>query len=223
MPTDQRHRLSEQDRANLTATCSVCGPGVEIMRKGKYGLACREGDRAAKRRYKQSHPERVRQDKRRPASRHRLAKRDGSRDICSVCGPVDPVVLGRGYGCPNRAAELGWKKFAETPAARCECGVYLDRAGKCPSCDTRENWDLGYAIKLQEHRERRDLEVMAWRVDLGDFAEDDHLLGYGFHDGETPLPQASESAVQGWKTIGRPDEFKGVRPEYAKLYGAGRR
>ena len=203
----ETHRLSEQDREKLTATCSVCGPAVEIMRKGKYGLACREGDREAKRRYRAANPQRVRASKRRPASKHRLEKRDGSPDTCAVCGPVTPVVVGRGYGCPNRAKELGWKTFALEPQPACPiCHTYLDRFGSCAKCDD----DLS------------DLDDMWIPVESRRYVAP---VGEGFSIQEWPseLSEEIESAVPGWKTLGSAEPWHGVKPEYAALYGSGKR
>lgn len=220
----ETHRLSEKNKAALKATCSVCGPGVDIKRNGKYGFVCIAGRRQANKRYRAAHPERVRQMKRRPPSEHRLVKRDGSPDECKVCGPVTPVVWGRGWCCPKRALELGRTEFPEAPAPRCSVCVskFLDAAGECPECDSRENTDLGYALMLLEKR-YRDNDV---NPDFMAYLEEVDNPGFSVVSGETPLPESSESVVPGWKTIGSPVSSAvgwSVRPEYAALHGSGSR
>lgn len=207
------HRLSEKDLEAMTATCATCGPGASIVRS-RNSHVCREGRREAKRRFKQAHPERVRQDKRRPPSKHRLTGRDGEPDLCAICGPVSPVVMGRGWMCPNRATELGWTQFAVTPQPKCPvCATYLDRFGACAHCD--DDWDIDSKFIPAESRRYQGADVASEYLEHG---------GFSIRSFESPLgDDLPESVVRNWKTIGRPDEFKGVRPEYAKLYGAGRR
>lgn len=205
------HKLTEKDVAALTATCSKCGPSTAIAKNGR-GWVCREGRREAVRRWRQAHPERARASTKRPVSKHRLEKRDGSPDTCALCGPVTPVVMGRGWGCPKRAEELGWKVFEEQPQPPClKCKGFLDRFGSCPKCDA----DMGMDDKWIPEESRRH-----WSRSRGEW---DTADGFSIRDYEAFLPDEPESVVPGWKTLGSLEPWTGVKPEYARLYGAGRK
>lgn len=208
-----KHSLTNKDKAALTADCSVCGTAVAIARNGKYGFVCREGRKAATRRYKQAHPDRVREQKNRPASKHRLTKRDGTPDTCAVCGPVEPKPMGRGYGCPNRAVELGWKVFPEAPQPRCLlCRTFLDRMGACPKCDD-DFTDLDEKYLPAESRPAQRL----YRPELG------WLEGFAILNVDAPYVLDERPADPSLKVIGSHEPWTGVKPEYAKLYGSGSR
>ena len=200
------HGLSSRDLALMTATCSVCGPDAKIARNGKRGFVCVIGRREAQRRWKKAHPEKARANKKRPPSAHRLTKRDGSPDICKVCGPVAPVPVGRGWGCPNRAKERGFTSFPAEPQPACPiCRTYLDRFGSCAKCDD----DLS------------DLDDMWIPVEsrryMAPVAE-----GFSIQEWPSELLDENESAVPGWKTLGSAEPWRGVKPEYAALFGAGK-
>ena len=207
------HTLTDKDTSALTAVCSDCGPSTPIARNGR-AYVCREGRREAQRRFRAAHPERVRQSKRRPPSKHRLTKRDGTPDTCAMCGPVTPVVIGRGYGCPNRAAERNIKVFAEAPQPACPiCRTYLDRFGSCAKCDD----DLSDLEAAHMPREAR-------RHNGVDMASQFLAAGFSITSWENPLPSDEERpAVHGWKTLGSSEPVHPVRPEYASLYGSGSR
>lgn len=210
------HRLSEKDKSALVATCSECGPGTPIARNGKYGFVCREARRQAQRRSNANNPAKARERRRRPASKHRLVKRDGTPDVCRVCGPVTPVVMGRGYGCPNRATELGWKVFAEAPQPKCAtCRAFLTYAGECLRCSNEANVDdIFVPVESRRH------VGSAYAMELMEHG------GFSFVEHDPLMPAENESAVFGWKTLGSFEPVgsrPAVRPEYAKLYGSGKR
>lgn len=103
------HSLTNKDKAELKATCSVCGPEVPIRRNGKYGFVCLEARREKSRRYKQNNPAKVKATKAASnPSTHRLTLRNGDLDTCAVCGEVQPVAWGRGWMCPTIPEEKGW-------------------------------------------------------------------------------------------------------------------
>lgn len=208
-----KHSLTEKDKKALVATCSVCGPGAKIRRRGKYGHACIVGDREAKRRYKQAHPERAARQSR-GISSHSLARRDGTDTGCAVCGPVTPIKWRRGFMCPNRAMELGWKPDAK-PAPRCEtCDSWLRADNGCTFCERS-------ALRPLPRSLERELAAAGMHVEFE----------------PTVLSDEIENAVPGWRTLGNnsprigfahyADEWAGkpkyIRPEYAALYGSGRR
>lgn len=117
-----QHRLSNVDLTAMTADCEVCGE-VELEKKGKRGVRCKEAGRELRRRYKQ------RNSPTSGPSRHSL--HGGT--TCPVCGPVEPVPWGRGFMCPNRALELGWRP-ADAISPRCHrCDTFLI-AGVCQFC-----------------------------------------------------------------------------------------
>lgn len=208
------HKLTDRNTEALTATCSDCGPSTPIARNGR-AYVCREGRREATRRFRAAHPERVRQSKRRPPSKHRLTLRTGEPDTCAVCGPVTPKPMGRGFGCPNRAKEMGWNVFAEAPQPACPvCRTYLDRYGSCAKCDDDLS-DLETAHLPAEAR-RRTTDITSQFLEAG----------FSITSWELPLPADEERpAVHGWKTLGStaPVNEHKVRPEYAALYGSGSR
>ena len=206
------HSLTEHDHAGLTAKCSVCGPATRIAKNGKYGYVCVTARREAKRRWRAAHPAKSRADKNRPPSKHRLEKRDGSPDTCKICGPVTPVVIGRGWGCPNRAKEMGRTSFPAEPQPRCPiCRTYLDRFGGCAKCDDDLS-DLETAFIPNESR----------RAPIATLADEYERNGFTIQSFEPWLNDEPESAVKGWKTLGSAEPWKGVRPEYAALFGAGK-
>lgn len=209
------HRLTNRDEHALTATCSACGPDAAIARNGRQGWVCREGRREARRRYRAAHPERAKAAAK-GKSRHRLERRDGSPDVCRLCGPVTPVPMGRGWGCPKRASELGWKVFAEAPQPAClVCRTWLDRFGSCAKCDAEADVDGLFIPDESRLRSRGRADVSDWL-----------LNGYTVSEGEPPLSDGNESVVPGWKTLGSFEPVgsrPAVRPEYAKLYGSGKR
>lgn len=207
----RKHRLTEKDLAALKATCSACGPSTPIAKNGR-GWVCREGRREAVRRWTKNHPAKAREIRNRPPSKHRLEKRDGSPDKCAVCGPVEPVVMGRGYGCPNRAKELGWKVFALEPQPACPvCRTYLDRFGSCAKCDNEADVDDIWIPR--ESRRAPDAGLVGELI----------ANGFSFVEHDSFLPAGDESAVPGWKTLGSLEPWSGVKPAYAALYGAGRK
>lgn len=212
------HTLTNKDVTALTADCSVCGVGVQITGNGRKRYACAEARRLSQLRFRHSHPDRVRESKRRPPSAHRLTKRDGSADTCAVCGPVEPKPMGRGYGCPNRAKELGKTQFAAAPQPRCPlCRTYLDRLGSCAKCDDDLS-DLDAMFAPAESRSvRRDARL------LERYYED----GFSILDPNDPylLDSGYESVVDGWKTLGSdiPEKDGRVLDVYAVLYGSGSR
>ena len=121
MPT--KHKLSNKDLTTMTADCEVCGEKVELEKKGK-GYRCKNMGRELRRQYKQRNAE-----SRGGKSEHSL--HGGS--TCPLCGPVIPVPWGKGFMCPNRAKELGWKP-ADAIAPRCHrCDTFLI-SGTCPFC-----------------------------------------------------------------------------------------
>lgn len=209
-----KHSLTNKDTTTLVAECSVCGAGAGIAKAGR-GWVCREARREAQRTFRAAHPERVREWKRRPPSKHRLTKRDGSSDTCAICGPVEPVVVGRGYGCPNRAAERNIKVFPKAPQPKCLlCGsCYLDRFGACPKCDEPED-DSMYLPKESRGFRRLNAVASMWEE-----------AGFSIVDGESRLGADFESAVPGWKVIGSdiPERDGRVLDTYAVLYGSGSR
>ena len=202
----------------MTATCAVCGPSVQITGNGRNRYACAEARRLSQLAFRQAHPDRVRESKKRPPSAHRLTLRNGEPDTCAVCGPVEPKPMGRGYGCPNRAAELGKKQFALAPQPRCLlCRTYLDRLGSCAKCDD-DLADLDTEFLPAESRAaRRD------RKRIERFYED----GFSILDPSDPhlLDSGYESAVDGWTTLGAdiPEKDGKVLDAYAVLYGSGSR
>ena len=213
-----RHSLTDKDTAALTATCSICGPLSPITGNGKGRFACAEGRRLSQIRFRQAHPDRVREMKKRPPSKHRLEKRDGSPDTCSVCGPVTPRAVGRGWACPVREDELGRRPHADAPQPRCLlCRTFLDRYGACAKCDDDLS-DLDTAYMPKESRAAmRDFRQTAA------FYED----GFSILDPSNPylLDSGYESAVDGWTTLGSdiPEKDGKVLDAYAVLYGSGRR
>lgn len=103
------HSLTNKDKAELVADCSVCGPRVPIRLNGRYGIVCLEARRDHSRRWKQQNPEKVRVKKAAAnPSTHRLTLRNGELDTCVECGEVQPVRWGRGWMCPTIPAEKGW-------------------------------------------------------------------------------------------------------------------
>jgi hypothetical protein len=184
-----KHSLTNKDKAALTADCSVCGPAVPIRLNGRYGIVCLEARREKARRYKQAHPERVRQQKLAASpSPHRLDLRTGEADTCAVCGPVQPKAWGRGWICPTVISEKGWKVTQVAPQPKCStCATYLDRFGVCARCAADQvSW-----MPTEARAKKRHLEMVQPYVDAG----------FTIADFETQLP-AEESAVTGWKTLG---------------------
>jgi hypothetical protein len=120
--------------------------------------------------------------------------------------------MGRGYGCPTRAKELGWKVFAEKPQPACPiCRTFLDRFGACAQCDNEANVDDIF-IPRESRRYASSSRVLA--------------DGYSIVDHDSLLPADTESVVPGWKTLGSLDPVGSrptVRPDYAALYGSGQR
>lgn len=210
-----KHSLTNKDKVAMTADCSVCGTAVAIVKNSKYGFACRTARREALDRFKEAHPERVRQMKKRPPSKHRLTKRDGSPDTCAVCGPVQPVAVGRGYGCPVREKELGRKSHPAAPQPKCLlCSAhYLDRYGACPKCDEPIDEMQFLPKESRLGRRQRDLAAM-WEE-----------AGFTITDGESQLDSGYESVVPGWRTLGSdlPEKDGRVLDTYAVLYGSGSR
>lgn len=213
-----KHTLSEKDVAAMTATCAVCGPASPISGNGKNRFACAEGRRLSQIRFRKAHPDRVREMKKRPPSAHRLTKRDGSPDVCAVCGPVTPRAVGRGWACPVRDTELGRREHATSPQPRCPlCRTYLDRFGACAKCDDDlTDLDTMYA-PAESRRAQRDFRT------IQRFYES----GYSVLDVNNPelLDSGYESAVDGWTTLGSdiPEKDGKVLDAYAVLYGSGRR
>jgi len=104
-----KHSLTNKDKAELVADCSVCGPRVPIRLNGRYGIVCLEARRERSRSWKQRNPEKAKASRAAAnPSTHRLSLRNGEPDTCVVCGPVTPVKWGRGFMCPTIPAEKGW-------------------------------------------------------------------------------------------------------------------
>lgn len=202
------HRLTEKDPEALTATCSVCGPGSRIRRNGKRSFVCLTARRKAFRRWAKAHPDRARDSRSFNPSQHRLERRDGGPDVCAVCGPVEPKAWGRGWMCGKRFEELRWTSEQVEPAPKCgACEQRWLEDGKCPKCDAEPLAPL-------------DPLTVGW------------LEQHGFHVVE-------DSWLEGDRAVFRPDtgpyskyahladEWSGkekyVKPEYAKLYGSGRK
>jgi len=212
-----KHSLTNKDKAELVADCSVCGPRVPIRLNGRYGIVCLEARRAAGRNYKKAHPERVRQSKANAnPSTHRLEKRDGGPDSCSQCGDVQPQAWGRGWICPTIIKEKGWTVTQVAPQPQCStCNTYLDRRGACARC-AGDEWSW---MPTEARAKRRHLDATAPYI----------AAGYTIADFETQLPTDDQPAVAGWKTLGSTDPVVkngqgfSVRPEYAALYGSGSR
>jgi hypothetical protein len=119
-----QHTLTNRDDENLIADCEVCGKRVKTERRGKHQPRCKNAGREQRRRYKQRNVE----SKGGP-SKHAL---EGG-TTCPICGPVTPVPWGRGFMCPNRAKELGWKPPEEMEPRCHRCESFLI-AGVCPFC-----------------------------------------------------------------------------------------
>lgn len=188
-----KHSLTNKNRVDLVADCSVCGPGVPIKLNGPYGIRCVKGHREARRNYKLAHPERARSQKAAATgSAHRLEKRTGEMDTCSVCGPVKPTAWGRGWMCPTILKERGWAVIQTVPNPQCLiCKRYLDKYGACPSCDDDfKDLDARYMPA-----EARPMKKLMAQLDL---IPD----GFSITSSETPLPAETESVVPGWKTLG---------------------
>lgn len=202
--TTIRHSLTNRDEAALKATCSVCGPGADILLNGQRGFVCATAKREGRARYKQAHPDRAKENRRFKPSSHRLQSRKGGADICAICGPVESIAHGWGYMCPNRAKELGWKP-EEAPAPLCPTckSRHLDKMGACPLCDE----------PLPDYDRRR--PGQEW-----DPYDEFYEAGLSVRDDFADLEDEIETAVPGWKTLGFHDT--GVRPEYAALYGGSR-
>lgn len=214
-----KHRLTEKDKQALTATCSICGPGVKIRRNGKYGFACVVGKREALKRWALAHPEKARERRKHKPSPHRLKARDGGLDLCAICGAVNPVAWGRGWMCPNRARELNRRNTPASPTPKCpKClTLFLNAKGECPECDDRMATDLGYALMVDGYNRRREAASLPWVFDGDDY---ETRLGHGFTivDGETPLDDDYESVVPGWQTLGPPvDPSDKWYPKYVQL------
>ena len=104
-----KHSLTNKDKAELVADCSVCGPRVAIRLNGPYGIVCLEARREKSRSWKERNPEKVKAARTAAnPSTHRLTLRNGEPDTCVVCGDVQPVKWGRGYMCPTIPQEKGW-------------------------------------------------------------------------------------------------------------------
>jgi len=209
-----KHSLTNKDTTALVAECSVCGTGAGIAKAGR-GWVCREARREAQRAFRAAHPERVREWKKRPPSKHRLTKRDGTPDTCAICGPVTPVVMGRGWGCPVRAKEIGRKNFADAPQPKCLLcsSCYLDRFGACPKCDEPEDDSMYLPTESRAYQRMNSVAAM-W--------ED---AGFSIVGGESRLDSDYQSVVPGWKTLGSdiPERDGKVLDTYAVLYGSGSR
>lgn len=206
--TSERHRLSDRNLESLTATCSVCGPGVKIRRNGKRSFVCLTARRQAFRRWAKAHPDRAREARQFKPSDHRLEKRDGSPDTCAVCGPVEPRAWGRGWMCGNRFAELRWTSEQVEPAPRCgNCQERWLEDGECPKCDAKPVAPL--------HPDTVDwLEQHGFHVVEDSWLEGDRSV---FVPDTGPFSKYAHLA----------DEWSGrekyIRPEYAALYGSGRK
>lgn len=181
-----KHSLTNKDKVELVADCSVCGPRVPIRLNGPYGIVCLEARRDRSRRWKQENPEKARVSRAAAnPSTHRLSLRNGEPDTCVVCGPVQPMKWGRGYMCPTIPAEKGW--------------IMTDV-----------------------------MNVRPRRIDPALKAELD-AAGMHIETAPSALPVETENAVPGWTTLGSLDPVVkngmgfSIRPEYARLYGAGSR
>ena len=208
-----KHSLTNKDKAELLADCSVCGPRVPIRLNGRYGIVCLEARRQATRNYKKAHPERVRQQRANAShSPHMLTLRTGAVDTCSQCGEVQPQAWGRGWICPTIITEKGWKVTQVAPQPQCStCNTYLDRRGACARCAGDEwSWMPAEARAKVRHHDAAAPYIAA---------------GYTIADFETQLPVDDQPAVPGWRTLGgaAPEDGFKVRPEYAALYGSGSR
>ena len=189
-----KHSLTNKDKAELVADCSVCGPKVPIRLNGRYGIVCVEARREARNRYKQSHPEQTQRQKAASnPSTHRLTLKNGELDTCATCGEVQPVRWGRGWMCPTIPKERGWS-VSETknirprpidPLLREEihaAGMHVE-SGPSPLSDEIEN------------------AVPGW-VTLG--------------------PPATKQGTAHYSDPWRGRQVY-IKPEYAELYGSGSR
>jgi hypothetical protein len=198
------HSLTNKDKAQLVADCSVCGPRVPIKLNGRYGIVCVEARRQARRNYKQAHPDRARAGRTYSPSAHKLSLRNGEKDTCSLCGDVQPVAWGRGWMCPTISTERGWTVTQVAPTPRCNlCSKRFLIDGMCPSCDIQE----------RTHS----------TLDAG-FLEEVYGAGMHIATAASWLETDTSSVVPGWKTLGSSSAAPTtVRPEYAALYGSGSR
>jgi hypothetical protein len=203
-----KHSLTNKNKPELVADCSVCGPAAPIKLNGKYGVVCVEARRVARRNYKKAHPDRARAGRAYNPSAHQLTEKTGKADTCVLCGPVTPKAWGRGWICPTILTEKGWTSSQTEPTPRCPlCSKrFLDAAGKCPSCDAEyedlvEGLDPGFLTEIYE-------------------------AGMHIETAASWLETDTTPAVHGWKTLGSTapvTETPKVRPEYASLYGSGSR
>ena len=204
-----RHSLVEKNPADRTARCVLCGP-VAMVPAGR-GWACVVARRESRRNYKKAHPERARAGRAHNPSAHRLTLRTGEPDTCAVCGPVKPDAWGRGWICPTLRVEKGWPNTQTAPAPKCQlCNKQWLVDGLCPSCE-RITEDLADMYIPAESRRAR-------KQSLADMYE---AAGFSIVTEDPALPTGVESAVPGWKTLGSPEPSRGVRPEYARLFGSG--
>lgn len=175
------------DAVGRRGTCAVCGPDTELTSQGKCHPALRKaqrdyryglgpsGRKARKNRWVRPH-EKV----------HVLSHRQGGPDVCSACGPVESFAQGRGFMCPNRAAELHWREPCPMPMCpRCDSEL---RSGTCPRCTPPR-----IEPQVREALLNGSLAVRA---------------------SEIPMPEKIENAVPGWVTIGGPQPWneKGRTP-----------
>lgn len=113
-----KHSLTNKNKVDLVADCSVCGPRVPIRLNGRYGIVCLEARRERSRRYKRDNAPRVQAAKAASnPSTHRLTLKNGDLDTCAECGEVQPVRWGRGWMCPTIPKERGWS-VSETKNVR---------------------------------------------------------------------------------------------------------
>ena len=207
----EKHSLSDKDTVALTATCSTCGEGAAIRKNGRYGYVCLIARRMRKKQWAQAHPDRARASRSSAPSPHRLENKDGGKDTCAICGPVQPVAWGRGWMCPT--ISKNWTNVASAPAPRCgRCNGWLTAENVCVRCE---------AAKSQV----RNLHP--------DFINEVYAAGMHLETEPGFLPTGIENAVPGWKTLGSDQPVKAdwprnsqgypVNPRYARLYGSGSR
>jgi hypothetical protein len=186
------HHLTEKDPATRRGVCSVDGD-VRIQRSGT-GWVCGAKHNATARASKARRPDRDKASR----TEHTLEWQDGvlRSGLCTKCGPVDIVPVGRGYMCAPRAKELGRVNHQDKPATYCDACKLLDgsvvwlSAEGCPRC-IETDLNAMFAQEAADDRLYGDLHE--------EFADGFSIVGVNADPYAMP---ELENAVVGWKTIG---------------------